>query len=242
MINIKENTIDLYNGDCLEIIGGIPNKSIDLLLCDPPYLHVKGGCKSKRINTGVRSVDSQVLSEMSDFDKKEIYVFLNTVKPKMKVFNAYVFCSKLQIPYYLNWALENKYQFDVLIWDKMNYGFISRKFFAPNIEYIIRIYKTGLNPIDNNSQIYQKIKRYKRPKNKIHEAEKPIELLEEFVLLSSLEGQTILDCYMGSGSTGVATIKNNRRFIGIEKNSEHFNTAKERIAKFLKNNVEEENI
>ena len=228
---VSNDRFELHKGDCLEVIKNLPNKSVDLLLSDPPYLHVKGGCKSKVFNKGVRDSESKVVSDMSDFGEIEINEFLDTVKPKMKVFNAYIFCSKLQIPYYLNWALRNKYQFDMLIWDKMNYGLISRKFFAPNIEYIIRIYKKGLNTIEGNSEYYQKIKRYKRPKNKIHEAEKPVDLLKEFILLSSNENEVILDCFMGSGSTGQAVLEvgGNRKFIGIEKDDKYFDIAYNRI-------------
>ena len=225
--------IDLRHGDCLELVKDIPDKSVDLLLTDPPYLHIKGGCKSKGLNKGVRDTKSKVVSNMSDFGEKEINEFLDIVKPKMKIFNAYIFCSKLQIPYYLNWALKNKCQFDVLIWDKDFTGIISRKFFAPNIEYIIRIYKKGLNQLDE-SKYYQKIKQYKRPKNKVHEAEKPVELLKEFIMLSSNNEDIILDMFMGSGSTGQAVLEvGNRKFIGIEKDETYFNIAKVRIEKTL---------
>ena len=225
--------IDLRIGDCLELVKDIPDKSVDLLLTDPPYLHVKGGCKSKGLNKGVRDTKSKVVSNMSDFGEKEINEFLDIVKPKMKIFNAYIFCSKLQIPYYLNWALKNKCQFDVLIWDKDFTGIISRKFFAPNIEYIIRIYKKGLNQLDE-SKYYQKIKQYKRPKNKVHETEKPVELLKEFIMLSSNNENIILDMFMGSGTSGQAVLEvGNRKFIGIEKDEKHFSIAKKRIEKTL---------
>ena len=225
--------IDLRYGDCLELVKDIPDKSVDLLLTDPPYLHIKGGCKSKGLNKGVRDTKSKVVSNMSDFGEKEVNEFLDIVKPKMKIFNAYIFCSKLQIPYYLNWALKNKCQFDVLIWDKDFTGIISRKFFAPNIEYIIRIYKKGLNQLDE-SKYYQKIKQYKRPKNKVHEAEKPVELLKEFIMLSSNNEDIILDMFMGSGTTGQAVLEvGNRKFIGIEKDETYFNIAKVRIEKTL---------
>ena len=215
------------------MVKDIPDKSVDLLLTDPPYLHIKGGCKSKTFNKGVRDAESKVVSDMSDFGEKEINEFLDIVKPKMKIFNAYIFCSKLQIPYYLNWALKNKCQFDVLIWDKDFTGIISRKFFAPNIEYIIRIYKKGLNQLDE-SKYYQKIKQYKRPKNKVHEAEKPVELLKEFIMLSSNNEDIILDMFMGSGTTGQAVLEvGNRKFIGIEKDETYFNIAKVRIEKTL---------
>ena len=225
--------IDLRLGDCLELMKDIPDKSIDLVVTDPPYLQVDGGRTSKKFNTGVRNKNSGIVSKMSNFDKEQIYTFLDVIKPKMKIFNAYIFCSRLQIPYYLNWALENKMNFDVLIWDKMNYGLISRVHFAPNVEYIIRINKKGLNKLEDKSNYYQKIKKYKRPQNKIHEAEKPIELLNEFIELSSNENDTVLDCFMGSGSTGVSAIKNNRNFIGIELDEKYFEVAKERIENVL---------
>lgn len=229
--------IDLRCGDCLELMKDIPDNSIDLIVTDPPYLQVDGGRTSKKFNTGVRNKKSNIVSKMSSFDNEQIYKFLNIVKPKMKIFNVYIFCSRLQIPYYLNWAIENKYKFDVLIWDnvliwdKMNYGLISRVHFAPNIEYIIRINEKGLNKLEDKTSYYQKIKRYSRPKNKLHEAEKPVELLKEFIELSSNENDVILDCFMGSGSTGIACKNLNRNFIGIELDKNYFEIAKKRIEK-----------
>ena len=228
--------IDLRQGDCLELMKDIPDSSIDLLITDPPYLHIKGGCKSKRLNVGCRDVNSNVVSNMSDFGEQQIYTYLDNVKKKMKKINIYVFCSKLQIPYYLNWALKNKLQYDVLFWYKNTNRMISTKFYASNVEYIIRIYGNGcaLKSILNNngkakSELYQKTFSYDTPKNKIHEAQKPIELLERIILLSSDKNDTILDCFMGSGSTGVACVNTNRNFIGIELSEEYYNIAKERI-------------
>ena len=78
---------------------------------------------------------------------------------------------------------------------------------------------------------YQKIHKFKRPSNKLHEAQKPVELLKRFILLSSNENDTVLDCFMGSGSTGVACINTNRNFMGIELDKHYFEIAKERIEK-----------
>ena len=78
---------------------------------------------------------------------------------------------------------------------------------------------------------YQKIHKFKRPTNKLHEAQKPTVLLERLILLSSNENDTVLDCFMGSGSTGVACKNLNRNFIGIELDEKYFNIAKERIEK-----------
>ena len=63
----------------------------------------------------------------------------------------------------------------------------------------------------------------------VHPTQKPIELLEYLIKTYSLEGQTVLDFTMGSGSTGVACKRTNRNFIGIEKEKEYFEIAKQRI-------------
>ena len=54
-------------------------------------------------------------------------------------------------------------------------------------------------------------------------------MLEELILDNTTEGDTIIDCCMGSGSTGIVALKNNRNFIGIELDEKYFNIAKERI-------------
>lgn len=62
-----------------------------------------------------------------------------------------------------------------------------------------------------------------------HPTCKPVDLMEKFIINHSTEGQTILDPFMGSGSTGVAAKNLNRKFIGIELDEGYFNIAKERI-------------
>lgn len=231
-----EERYKLYNGDCLEVMKNIPDKSIDLLITDPPYLHIKGGSKCKRVNRGVYDEKKEIKSKMSDFDEPQIFLFLNIVKNKMKKMNAYIFCSKLQITSYLKWISQyKKYQYDILIWDKCRNGLIGHKAFATNIEYIIRIYEygCGLREVKNGdkliSEYYQKIQRIPPAKNKKHPAEKPTELIRRFILLSSDENDLILDPYMGSGTTGEICLDTNRRFIGIELDENYFNIAKERI-------------
>ena len=221
-------TIQLYKGDCLEVMKKIPDKSVDCVITDPPYLHIKGGCKSKSLNVGCMNPQNKVVCEMSDFGEKNINVFLDTVKQKLKEMNGYFFCSKLQIPYYLDWALKNGVQFDVLVWDKCHTGIHSYKFFSTKYEYIIRLYKSGLNKIKDN-MLYQKVQRYKVPHPKLHISEKPVELIENFIRLSTNECNVILDPFMGSGTTGVACKRLNRNFIGIESDDKYFEIAKNRI-------------
>ena len=179
--------------------------------------------------------DSFINTKMNDFDEKQITIFLDEAKRLFKKsFNGYFFCSKLQIPYYLNFALKNKLNFDVLIWDRFKKSMTSCKFYASNIDYIIRIYgvNQGLNnigEIDNKANYYQKIKKYKQGNQTIHPTEKPTKLIEELMLLSSNKNDIVLDCFMGSGSTGVACKNLHRKFIGMELDNTYFEIAKERI-------------
>ena len=222
--------LKLYNGDCLEVMDKLiaEGLKVDAVITDPPFLHVMGGMKSKSLNKGVRAASNMVVNKMSSFGEDKINDFLNKIKLFQKEFNAFIFCSKLQIPYYLNWAIANKCQFDVLVWDKCFGGIISRKFFSTSYEYIIRIYENGLQELPN-PEYYQKVQRFKRETAKLHPAQKPLELIKRLIELTTITGETVLDPFMGSGTTGVACKELSRNFIGIELDEKYFSIAKQRI-------------
>ena len=224
--------ITLYNGDCLEIMKGISDGSVDLVVTDPPYLFSKGGMSSKNLNVGTKSRENYINTDMSDFGEDEINKFLNALKPKFRNgWNAYFFCSEMQVAYYLKYAVENKIRYNLLVWDRQLSNMISYKFFRSHIDYIIRLYKgNGLNKIecDNPNYLYGKIKTSKKPKSS-HPTVKPVEVIRDFILLSSNEGDVVLDSFMGSGTTGVACADLNRKFIGIELDENYFSIAKQRI-------------
>ena len=75
---------------------------------------------------------------------------------------------------------------------------------------------------------------------KLHPCEKPLDILEKIIKTSSNEGDIVLDCFMGSGSTGIACLNTNRRFIGIEKDDKYFDLAYNRINEYIKNVVRRE--
>ena len=225
----------IYNMDCMEGIKLIDDNSIDLIITDPPFLHVKGGMKSKKFNTGTWKADSYMNLKMRDFGKKEIFSFLDMVDKKMRKTNMYIFCSKLQLEFYFLWISENKKKYDLLVWDKKKKSMKSTKFFTSDIDYVIRIYESGvsLNKVTNDvgvalSDYYTKIQSYEQPKGE-HETIKPIELIEKYILLSSKDNDTILDAFMGSGTTAIACMRTNRNYIGFEIRKEYCDMAEERI-------------
>jgi len=228
--------IKLMQGDCLELLKTLPDNSVDLVVTDPPYLHAKGGMKSKKFNVGTWKSESYTNCIMSDFGEAEINNFLNIVNLKLRKPNMYIFCSRLQLQYYFLWIYHHKYKYDLLIWDKQVTSMKNTKFFMSDIEYVLRIYVDGvsLNKIfvadgdKADSIYYRKLQSYKQPRG-THETIKPIELIEKYILLSSNKNDIVLDPFMGSGTTGVACNKLNRNFIGMEINEEYFKIAEKRI-------------
>ena len=81
----------------------------------------------------------------------------------------------------------------------------------------------------NNQKIHHSVWNYNIAKSAGHPTTKPVDLLENILKHSSNEGDVVLDCFMGSGSTGVACVNLNRKFIGIEKDKKYFKIAKARI-------------
>ncbi len=225
----------LLCGDSFEILKTIENKSIDLLVTDPPYEHVMGGMKSKFMLNGAWNHKSYMNQKMSQFGYEEIIKFLDLVRPKMKKVNMYIFCSRLQISHYLEWIKKEKLKYDLLIWNKGLKALKSTKFFAQDIEYVVRIYESGvhLRKITSDdgkveTEYYLKCKKIEQPHGK-HETIKPVKLISHYIELSSDEGDTILDPFMGSGTTSIACKRLKRNFIGIEINEDYYKLAKNEL-------------
>lgn len=236
--------IKVINADYQDIIIKIPNKSIDLVVTDPPFEYVQGGMKSKKFNTGSWKANSYTNKAMSSFKHDDIFNFLDLIIPKMKKVNMFVFCSKLQLAHYFDYINNHKkLKFDLLLWDKSSennkYPIKSSMFFTSDIEYVVRIYESGvhLNKVWNKehthakSNLYMKRQKFKQPRGK-HETMKPVELLKQYIQLSTDENDIVLDPFCGSGSTGIACKELNRNFIGVEINSNYAKLARERINKY----------
>lgn len=232
----------IYNDDCLEGMKAIPSGSIDLVVTDPPYWHKKSPGKpyserqqcntnSKFSNSELYNYDCNMIKGMSDFDDKCINAFMSALAPKMKIMNAYIFCSETQVPYYAMWAENNGYMFSILVWEKP-LSIINKNRFSQNLEYIVRVYDygTALNRVNQN-ELYNRVRKAKPVDgtDKIHLTQKPVSIVSGFLLLSSNEGDTVLDPYMGSGTTAIACIKEKRHFVGFELNKEYYEKAVKRI-------------
>lgn len=242
------DNIKLLHGDCLEEMKNIADNSVDLIVTDPPYWHKKSPGKpysqrkqcnteSKFSNSSLYNQDGYMMKGMSDFNEGYINAIMHEFKRLCKIMNCYIFCNETQVPYYAMWAEQNGYMFSILVWRKP-LSIINKNRFSQNIEFIVRVYDygTGLNRLETN-YFYDRVKDLKplSGKSKIHPVQKPVELISQFIELSSKEEDIILDPFMGSGTTGVACINTNRNFIGIELDDNYYNIARKRVEETMNN-------
>lgn len=213
--------IDLKQGDCLELMKDIPDNSIDLILCDPPYgISYQSQRRPKEQRFSKIKNDNKPFTEF-------IHLIPRLIKPTGGVF---VFTKWNVQQHFVDTMKGNGLNpQNILIWDKVIHGMGDlKRSFGNRYESIIfhsnKDFRfVGKRPTD--------IIKYTRvPSGKmIHPNEKPIGLLEYLIQATSRENATVLDCFMGSGSTGVACVNTNRNFIGIEIDEHYFNIARERI-------------
>jgi DNA modification methylase len=220
----------------------IPDGTIDAVITDPPYWHKKSPGKpysqrrqcnteSKFSNSKLYNYEGDMIRGMSDFDGTHIDELMKAIEPKMKIMNAYIFCSETQVPYYAMWAENNGYMFSILVWEKP-LSIINKNRFSQNLEYIVRIYDygTALRRVSNND-FYNRVKKTS-PVNgseKIHPTQKPIALIRELLLLNTDEGDSVLDPFSGSATTAIACIREKRHFIGFEKDETYWKKSVERV-------------
>jgi len=219
----------LVQGDCYEIIPTLPDSSIDLVITDPPYhFDAKGNgfFSEKHPEKRRKYADALMSLECCKFEPKQ---FLDMLLPKMKKFYGFFFCNKVLVVDYITWAKLHRFLFDIFIMAKSNPLPAHSTHHLNDMEYCImirepRTYFSKDGYFDDYRKWY-----LKSCKKGLHPAEKPVGMLERFVRVSCPDGGIVLDPFMGSGSTGVACVRNGRSFIGIEKNQDYFNLAKKRI-------------
>lgn len=229
--------ITIIYGDCYEAIKDIPNNSVDLVYIDIPYLIGSGIQISKpkenasAINKRISKVATQDLGKISSGID---YSILDELVRVLKHIYIYIWCSKGQIVDLLEYFVRDKgCNFNVLTWCKTNPVPATANSWLPDLEYCL-IFKEPNSPKYNDG--YElKSKWYLSPINKFdkdvweHPTIKPLELVERHIKHSTNEGDVVLDCFMGSGTTGVACRNTKRKFIGIEIEKNYFEIAKKRI-------------
>lgn len=240
MLNSKDK-IQLFKGDCLDIMNGIKDGSVDMILCDLPYGTT--ACKWDSI------IPFKPLWEQYERiikDNGAIVLFAS------QPFTSQLINSNIN-KFRYNWIWEKSYTTGFMNANKMplksfeDICVFYKKLPTYNPQGIVEINKKQVRKKDKESTIYndmglkdgeytQKFTNYpkdiiktSKKETGLHPTQKPVELLEYLIKTYTNEGETVLDNTMGSGTTGVACKNLNRNFIGIELDEKYFNIAKERI-------------
>lgn len=205
--------------DVERLMGG---EKADMVFTDPPYkLETKGGCKDD-VGKSLKKQGDEI-EFISDFNPKYFLNILPSVFDKKNI-NSYIFCNKELLVDYLNWAVENKYSYNVLIWKKPN-AIPIRDSHRPDIEYLLLFRKNTIwnNAVDgvNYSRCLEYGRVKKSEENGEHPTIKPIELIANEMKISSNEGSVVMDFFGGSGSTLIACEQLNRK-CRIMELSEHY--------------------
>ena len=234
------NNIKLYLGDSNKLIKNIPDNSIDLVIIDPPYLlNITGGKKgTTKLAKNLKSLENELTTSnlVNGYDLS----ILNDLVRIMNKINIYIWCNIAQIKSYLDFFIGKlDCSYEILIWNKTNAMPLFNNKYLSDKEYCLYFRKRGYcNPptYDSGKTVFYLPTNQKDKKLYHHPTIKPLSIIEKLVINSSRENETILDCYMGSGTTGVAVVNagGNRKFIGMEISEEYFNIAKNRIDDAIK--------
>lgn len=221
----------LYNGDYQDILRTIKDNSVDLILTDPPYEI----SKQSNFNIGKLNKFTVYKTDFGEWDHNplNLHTLLKECYRVLKPSGTFVsFYDLWKITELKNCLEVNKFkQIRFIEWVKTNAVPINSK-----VNYLTNAREVGVIGIKGskptfNTQYHNGI--FKCPichgKERSHPTQKPLGLIKDLVEIHSNKGDLVVDCFMGSGTVGVASKLLDRDFIGIELNTEYFEMAKGRI-------------
>lgn len=222
--------IDLRQGDCLEILKTIPNESIDCIITSPPYNI--GKMHSNHLQFGTYAGNDMKEEEYQDWQIKVLNECYRVLKPNGSMFYNHKVRIKNGLAIHpLQWVLKSKFLLkQEITWDmgkSANCDKIRFFPFSERIYWLVKDSKTKINNVNNLSDVIRCVPTNKR-KETGHIAVMP-ETISDILLDSVIDCHTVLDCFLGSGTTGVSAVKHNMNFIGIEIDLKYFEIAKNRI-------------
>lgn len=221
---------NIYNVDCYDAIKEIPDKSIDLIVTDPPYeIETIGG------NTNIgKSLKVGMCKELEDLNIiKGINIeILDEFMRIMKKPNIYIWCNKKQVIDYLDYFVtKHNCSFEIMVWCKTNPTPLCGGNYLIDKEFCLYFRKgVKLNTTFKTAFTYWiEDKNVKDKQLYEHPTIKPLHIIKTLIENSSNENDIVLDPFLGSGTTAVACKETGRRYIGFEIDEEYYKIAVNRL-------------
>ena len=209
-------TTRLFQGDCMDSLKEIGDKSVDVLFADAPYIppeHSKTLTRYKKTISEMAILEWFYKNYLKEIDRVlkddgRIYLFANSDSYALFYLHLYQYVKKIRC----------------FVWDKImcSLGYT----FRHQHELILYAERPNAKPIKTGTGDIFKFRAVKA-KGKSHPAEKPVDLLKH--ILQNHKNETILDTFMGTGSIGVACKELGLNYIGMELEPEYYEVAKSRI-------------
>lgn len=226
-------TNNIYCEDSFKAICDIPDKSIDCIYTDIPYLYESGGKGTSPLGQRIARLNYEEITEI----RKGIDLsIINEMIRIMKKINCFIWCSKLQIfdimKYFLEKIKGKEIYFEILTWNKTNPTPTTNNSWLPDIEYCLYFREKG---ITYNSGYELKSKWYASPINQKdkdkyeHPTIKPLALVKRHILHTTQPNDIVADFFMGSGTTCVACKDTERQYLGFEIEPKWFSIAQDRL-------------
>lgn len=238
---LRRDDVELLNDDCLRAMSMLEDDSIDLILTDPPYnlgLFMQSratNLKKMRSNYfGAAGWDNLDTTEW----KRSMDAFFELASRKLKKKGALiVFMAVIKVETLTALAEKHGFYYKTTgTWHKLNPmpRNMSLHFINSTEAWMYFVNQARTGTFNNNGKaLHDFYETAVTPKSERecggHPTQKPVELMSHFINTLSNPGDRVLDPFMGSGSTGVAAIENNRRFVGIELDSNYFDMAAKRM-------------
>ena len=232
------NQIQIKQGDCLELMKEIPDKSIDMILCDLPYGTTKNKWDSviplnklwNKYERIIKDNGAIVLFSQMPFSAELVHSNLKLFKYEWiwQKDNGTGFLNAKKMPLKIHENILVFYKKLPLYNPQMRTGFKPYKCKQGRHSTNYGAYEQGHITESNGERYPIDIIKFKKDSG-LHPTQKPVELLEYLIKTYTNENETVLDNCMGSGSTGVACVNTNRNFIGYELDEHYFQIAKERL-------------
>ena len=236
----------LYNEDCIRVMKRLEGGSVDLILTDPPY---NLGNFMKGRDTNLKKMRENFFGaagwddlSFEDWENSMDDFFEESVRILKKGGAMLVFMSIIKVETLIRIAERHKLYYKTTgIWHKpnpmprnMNLHFVNS-----TEAWVYFTYGKRTGTFNNDGKLIHDfleigVAANGERKYGKHPTQKPVALMEHFIRLLSNDGEMILDPFMGSGSTGVAAIRNNRNFTGVELNENYFQMATKRIQEVKK--------